>query len=35
MLSAPVIGSKGVVLLSNTHAHSFMNRFRVSEVNFL
>ena len=35
MLSAPVFGSKGVVFLNKTHAHSFMNSFRVSEVNFL
>ena len=35
MLSAPVFGSKGIVFLNKTHAHSFMNSFRVSEVNFL
>ena len=35
MLSPPVFGSKGVVFLKKKHAHSFMNSFRVSEVNLL
>ena len=35
MLSAPVFGSKGIVFLNKTHAHSLTNSFRISEVNFL
>ena len=34
-LNPPVFGAKGVVFLKKTYAHSFMNSFRVSEVNLL